>query len=85
MAHSWEKSQFLAEETRRRRGWPHSLLPPLTELAPAAQEVANLRVREKDAHDDTREAEEKLTALIERARTDAVEAKRLRKEQDDLL
>ena len=57
----------------------------MAELAPATREVVDLQVREKDAHDDTREAEEKLTALIERARTDAVEAKRLRKEQDDLL
>ena len=31
------------------------------------------------------EAEEKLMALIERARTDAVEAERLQKERDDLL
>ena len=38
-----------------------------------------------DAHGDAREAREKLMALIERARTDAVEDERLRKEQDDLL
>ena len=42
-------------------------------------------MREKDARDDTREAEEKLTVLIERVRTDVVEAERLRKERDDLL
>ena len=45
----------------------------------------DVRVREKDARDDAYEAKEKLTALIKRARTDAVEAKRLRKEWDDLL
>jgi len=39
--------------------------------------VSDLRVREKDGHDDAYEAKEKLTALIERARTDAVEAERL--------
>ena len=37
----------------------------MAELAPAAQEVADLRVREKDARDDAHEAEEKLAALIE--------------------
>ena len=57
----------------------------MAELAPTTQEVADLRVREKDAHDDTHEAEEKLMALIERACTDAVEAERLWKERDDLL
>jgi uncharacterized protein YaaN involved in tellurite resistance len=57
----------------------------VAELAPAAQEVADLRVMEKDARDDTREAEEKLATLIERARMGVVEAERLRKEQDDLL
>ena len=49
----------------------------VSELAPAVQEVADLRVREKDAHDDARKAEEKLAALIERVRTDAMVAKRL--------
>ena len=57
----------------------------MAELALAAREVADLRVREKDARNGTREAEEKLTALIKRVHTDAVEAKRLRKERDDLL
>ena len=47
--------------------------------------MANLRVREKDARDDARKAEEKLAALIKRARTDTVEAEWLRKERDDLL
>ena len=57
----------------------------MAELAPATQEVADLRVKEKDACDDAHEAEEKLTTLIERARMDAVEAERLWKEWDDLL
>ena len=57
----------------------------VAELAPTTQEVADLRVREKDAHDDTHEAEEKLMALIERACTNTVEAEQLRKEWDDLL
>jgi len=56
----------------------------VAELAPASQEVADLRFREKDAHDDAHEAEEKLVALIKRARTNAVEAEQLRKEPDDL-
>ena len=57
----------------------------MAELAPAAREVSDLRVREKDARDDAREAEEKLAALIERVRTDTVEAERLWKERDDWL
>ena len=57
----------------------------MAELALAAQEVADLRVREKDARDDTHEAEEKLTALIERVPMDAIEARQLWKEWDDLL
>ena len=57
----------------------------MAKLAPAAQEVADLRVREKDARDDACEVEEKLVALIERARMDAVEVERLRKERDNLL
>ena len=57
----------------------------MAELAPAAQELADLWVREKDARDDAREAEEKLMALIERERVDATEAERLRKERDNLL
>jgi len=54
----------------------------VAELAPAAQEVADLQVREKDARDDAHEAKEKLTALIERVHTDAMEVKRLWKEWD---
>ena len=57
----------------------------MAELAPTARELANLRVREKDAHDDAREAREKLMALVERTRTNAMEAKQLRKEWDNLL
>ena len=43
----------------------------MAELAPATREVANLRVREKDARDNAREAEEKLMALIKRLCVDA--------------
>ena len=57
----------------------------MVELAPGAQELANLRVREKDARDDACEAREKLMALIERARMDAVEAEQLWKERNNLL
>ena len=57
----------------------------MVELAPAAWELADLRVSEKDACDDAREAREKLMALIERACMDTVETKRLRKERDNLL
>ena len=57
----------------------------MAKLAPATRGVADLQVREKDAHDDACKAEEKLAALIERVRTDVVEAERLRKERDDLL
>ena len=35
--------------------------------------MSDLRVREKDGHDDAYEAEEKLTALIERVHMDAIE------------
>ena len=42
-------------------------------------------MREKDASNDAREAEEELAALIERVCMDAMEAERLRKERDDLL
>ena len=57
----------------------------MAELAPDARKVADLRAREKDTRDNTREAEEKLTALIERACTDIMEVERLWKERDDLL
>ena len=39
--------------------------------------MANLQVREKDACNDARKAKEKLVALIKRACTDVVKAKRL--------
>ena len=57
----------------------------VSELAPAVQEVADLRVREKDARDEAREAKEKLATLIERVHMNIVEAKRLWKDRDDLL
>ena len=83
MVHSREKSQFLhrerdvwdrlAEETWRREGLAAQLATARQEvakLAPAAWELDDLRVWEKDAHDDACEAREKLMALIERARLD---------------
>ena len=57
----------------------------MAELVPTAREVADLRVREKDARDNAYEAKEKLMALIDRACTDIVEAERLWKERNDLL
>ena len=83
-----EKSQFFAEETRPCEGLAAQLAAAcqeVAELAPTTREVADLRVREKDARDDTHEAKEKLSALIERARTDTMEAERLWKERDDLF
>jgi hypothetical protein len=52
----------------------------VAELALARQELADLRNREADAHEDAHEAEEKLVALIERERADAMESERLRGE-----
>ena len=88
MAHSREKSQFLAEETRRSEGLAAQLVAArqeVAELAPTIRELADLRVREKDARDDACEAGEKLMALVERVHMDVMEAERLRKEWDDLL
>jgi hypothetical protein len=55
------------------------------ELTPATEEVANLQIREADARRHTIEAEEKVAALIERARKDDAEAEWVRKQRDDLL
>jgi len=88
MARSLEKSLFLIEETWRSEGLATQLAATrqeVADLAPATREVVDLRVRERDARDDTHEAEEKLAALIKRVRMDAVEAERLQKEQDDLF
>jgi hypothetical protein len=57
----------------------------VAELTPTTEEVSNIRVREADAHRHTVEAEEKVTALIERAHKDDDEAERVPKERDDLL
>jgi heterodisulfide reductase subunit A-like polyferredoxin len=54
-------------------------------LSPAAQEVANLQIKEADAHQHTDEAEERAAALVERVCKNDVKAERVRKEQDDLL
>ena len=87
MVHSQEKSQFLTKEARRSEGLATQLAAAhqqVVELSPTARELADLRVREKYARDDAREAREKLMALIDREHTDAVEAKQLWKERDDL-
>jgi hypothetical protein len=52
----------------------------VAELTPTGEEVANLRIREADAHRHADEAEEKFVALAERACLDAAEAERVRKE-----
>jgi hypothetical protein len=57
----------------------------MSELTPAGEEVANLRIKEADARRDAAEAKEKFAALAERARLDAAETERLQKEQDELL
>lgn len=98
MACSQKKSQFLccqkdtwdhiAEETRLRGDLAEQLVAAhqeVAELAPAGQELASLQIRETDACEHAREAEEKLTALIRRARANAVVSEQLRKERDDLL
>ncbi|XP_066385333.1 uncharacterized protein [Miscanthus floridulus] len=88
MACSRENSQLLAKETRWSEGLATQLAAAhqeVAELAPTTQEVTDLQVREKDARDNARKVEEKLVALIERARMDALEAERLWKERDDLL
>jgi uncharacterized coiled-coil DUF342 family protein len=57
----------------------------VAELTPITKEVASLWTREADTHRDADKAKEKLMALTERARLDAVETKWLRKERDELL
>jgi hypothetical protein len=57
----------------------------ITELTPATEEVANLRIRGADARRHATKAEEKAMALIERACEDNAEAERVWKERDDLL
>jgi hypothetical protein len=57
----------------------------VVELTPATEEVANLLIREVDAHRHAAEVKEKATALIERAHKDDIEAKRVWKKRYDLL
>ena len=98
MVYNWEKFQFLhhekdvwdrlAEEMQLSEGLATQLVAvrqEVAELAPATQELADLGVREKDAHDDAPVARKMLMALIKRARTDAMEAEQLWKERDDML
>ena len=55
----------------------------VAKLAPVRQELADLRIKYVEAHDDTREAIEKLLDLVESTHTDTAEIKRLWKECDD--
>jgi hypothetical protein len=57
----------------------------VAELTPTGEEVANLQIREANAHRHVDEAEEKFAALVERVHLDAAEAKRVRKERDKLF
>ena len=47
--------------------------------------MVDLQIKEAKARVDAHEAREKLVALLERTHVDEAEAKRLRKERDDLL
>ena len=53
----------------------------MAELAPTTQELANLRVREKDTHDNTREAEEEVMKLVEAAEVPGTALVRLFEEE----
>ena len=55
----------------------------VAELAPIRQELADPRIKYVEAHDDVREAGEKLLDLVKSTRTDTVEIERLWKEHDD--
>jgi hypothetical protein len=54
------------------------------ELTLVVEEAASLRIKEGDACRHANETE-KFTALAERARLDAAETERIRKERDELL
>jgi len=47
--------------------------------------LSDLRVREKDAREDAREAKEKVAALIKSTHVDAAKSEQLWMERDDLL
>ena len=49
----------------------------VAELAPIRQELADLRIKYAKAHDDAREAREKLLDLVESMHMDAMEIERL--------
>jgi hypothetical protein len=90
MARSREKSLFLhrekdvwdclAEEMQLREGLADQLATTrqeVAELIPTSRESADLQIRKADAREHACEAEEKLVALIERARANATESERL--------
>jgi hypothetical protein len=98
MAHSKEKSQFLhgqkdAWDCLAKEAQLHGCLTEqldtarqkVVKLAPTGEEVASLRIKEVNARRHANEAEEKFTALVERARLDGTKTKRIRKERDELL
>ena len=57
----------------------------MAKLAPICQELADLQIKEVEAHVDAQEDGEKLVALLQRMHMDEAEAEQLQKEQDDLL
>jgi hypothetical protein len=57
----------------------------VAELAPIDEEVASFQIREAEARRHANKAKEKFAALAERARSDAMETERIRKEWDELL
>ena len=86
--------RLMAEEQLRAMGeWLHEELASqlatarqeVAKLAPVRQELSNLWIKYVEAHDDTREAREKLLDLIKIMCMDVVEIEQLQKERDDLL
>ena len=55
----------------------------MAKLAPIRQQLADLRIKYADAHDNAREAREKLLDLIKSTCMDVAEIERLRKERDN--
>lgn len=97
MARSQEKSQFLRQQ---KDAWNRlteeawlcgeqskqlvAAHQKVAELAPAAEEVAYLQIREADACRPANKVEESFTALAKRAHKDTTMTEQLRKERDGL-
>jgi hypothetical protein len=80
LCHERDVWDHLAEEARLHRELAVQLAATrqrVTEITPTTGEVANLGIWEPDAHWHATEAEEKATALIERACKDDMEAERV--------